>query len=298
MLLTIMCVIFSVKVTGQFKIIGNGNVGINTSTPAYKFDLNSKESRFFYADRNSLFINHFGNDPRLCSDNKVVFYKSDGSGFANIECQVCTQQADINLNENMRSLENKGLPTIEKLSGISFTLKNDKTKRIQIGLAAQAVEQVIPEAVFSNDSTKIKSLAYSAIIPYLVEAIKEQQSLIQDLQLELKSLKDQLVENNTISSALFEENHDASIKMASLDQNIPNPFSDKTRIGCYIPEQSKSSILYNYSINGTKLQEFNLEGKGKQFVTINGDSFNPGTYLYKLVIDGKEVDTRKMILRK
>jgi len=293
-----MYVIFSIKVSGQIKIINNGNVGVNTSLPAYKLDVYSKESRFYYSNRNSLFINHYGNDPRICSDNQVVFYKSDGSGFANIQCQVCTQQSDLSLNENIVSLENKGLSTVEQLMGVSFSLKNDKTKRIQSGLLAQEVEQVIPEAVFTNDSTKIKSLAYSAIIPYLVEAIKEQQSQIQNLKSELDSLKDQLVANNTISSSLFEVTPETSIVRATLDQNIPNPFNKETTIGCYIPEKSNSSILYNYSVNGTKLHELSINGKGKQFVTINGDSFDSGIYLYKLVIDGKEVDTRKMILKK
>jgi len=34
----------------------------------------------------------------------------------------------------------------------------------------------------TNDSTKQKSLSYSAIIPYLVEAIKEQQADIEELK--------------------------------------------------------------------------------------------------------------------
>ena len=43
---------------------------------------------------------------------------------------------------------------------------------------------------------------------------------------------------------------------------------------------------------------FNVNGKGKQTVTINGNSLEPGMYLYALVIDGKEVDTKRMILTK
>ena len=47
-----------------------------------------------------------------------------------------------------------------------------------------------------------------------------------------------------------------------------------------------------------QLQQYNITGKGKQTVTINGNSFEPGMYLYALVIDGKEVDTKRMILTK
>jgi hypothetical protein len=46
------------------------------------------------------------------------------------------------------------------------------------------------------------------------------------------------------------------------------------------------------------LQQYNVNGKGKQTVTIDGNGFEPGMYLYVLVIDGKEVDTKRMILTK
>jgi len=39
----------------------------------------------------------------------------------------------------------------------------------------------------TNDSTRQKSLAYSAIIPYLVEAIKEQQEMIEQLRVQIKN---------------------------------------------------------------------------------------------------------------
>jgi len=51
-------------------------------------------------------------------------------------------------------------------------------------------------------------------------------------------------------------------------------------------------------MNGTQLQQFSINGKGKQTVTFNGNSFVPGMYLYALVIDDKEVDTKRMILTK
>ena len=51
-------------------------------------------------------------------------------------------------------------------------------------------------------------------------------------------------------------------------------------------------------MQGTQLQQYNLTAKGKQEITINGNSFVPGMYLYSLVIDGKEIDTKRMILTK
>jgi hypothetical protein len=45
-----------------------------------------------------------------------------------------------------------------------------------------------------------------------------------------------------------------------------------------------------------QLQQNEIIGKGKQTVTISRYSFEPGMYLYTLVIDGKEVDTKRMML--
>jgi len=292
-------IFLSLGLLAQIKIIGNGNVGISTTTPAYQLDVNSKESRFFNTGKNALHINLNGLDPRLCSNKKIVFYKTDGSGFANIECQVSIQQADRNLNENITSLENLGLPTIEKLNGVSFSSKNDPAKRMQSGLFAQDVESAIPEAVFSNDSTKIKSLAYSAIIPYLVEAIKEQQSQIEKLQGIVAAVNEILTKKGLITSSfLFGSVRNMKDEKPQLDQNISNPFRNETSIGCFIPESTNNSFINIYSLNGIQLQQLKINGKGQQFVTIDGNSFVPGIYLYSLVVDGKEVDSRKMDVEK
>lgn len=47
----------------------------------------------------------------------------------------------------------------------------------------------------------------------------------------------------------------------------------ETRIGCFIPEASGTSVLYIYNMNGTQLQQYFVTGKGKQSVTIKGEQF-------------------------
>jgi hypothetical protein len=51
-------------------------------------------------------------------------------------------------------------------------------------------------------------------------------------------------------------------------------------------------------MNGTQLQQNNVNGKGKQIITISGNSLDPGMYLYALVVDSRVVDTKRMILTK
>lgn len=173
----------------QIKVASNGYVGIITATPAYKLDINSGESRSWYSTAQPLGITHWGNDPRITSGNKIVFYKTDASGYIDVECRTLYQYSDMNAKENIvpladdkTQLQESNIAIIEKLKGVNYNWKDDKDKKLQVGFLAQDVESVIPEAVITNDSTKIKSLAYTAIIPYLVEAIKEQQAQIEALK--------------------------------------------------------------------------------------------------------------------
>lgn len=294
MFLTMLVVFISSVVYAQIKVTGDGNIGINTTQPAYKLDINSMDTRSYYSGRNALHFNHYGLDPRLCSDDKIVFYRTDGTGYAKIESQFCLHPADRATKENIVSLRNKGLATISRLQGLSFNSKMDTVKKKESGFLAQDVETIIPEAVFTNDSTNSKSLNYNSIIPYLVEAIKEQQTQIKELTRKVANLQEVWNQN----SQRVVEPTNTILKEARLGQNTPNPFSLETKINCFIPASANSSYLYNFDVNGMQLQQFPITGKGDQVVTIDGTSMVPGIYFYSLIIDGQKVDTRKMILSK
>ena len=187
---------------------------------------------------------------------------------------------------------------LKKLQGVTYKKKIDRNdKKINhIGLIAQEVEKVLPDIVYT-DEHGVKGIAYQEIIPLLIEAIKDQQIQNEELR---NQIEDCCKKNESLKSASLTTGTTNSLaeNVAQLDQNIPNPFSKETRIGCFIPEVSGNSVLYIYNMNGTQLQQYSINGKGKQSVTINGSSFVPGMYLYALVIDGKEVDTKRMILTK
>jgi len=61
-------------------------------------------------------------------------------------------------------------------------------KERRIGFIAQEVEKVIPEAV-GKDEEGIYSVEYDAILPLLVEALKEQQKIIEKLEERINQLE-------------------------------------------------------------------------------------------------------------
>ena len=87
--------------------------------------------------------------------------------------------------------------------------------------------------------------------------------------------------------------NDSSIP-ATLDQNIPNPFSANTTINMHLTK----AVLYIYTMQGKQIQKLNINELGNTSATIDGYSLKAGMYLYTLIADGKEVDTKKMILTK
>ena len=75
------------------------------------------------------------------------------------------------------------------LNGYQYQWKDsNRNQNIQIGLLAQELEEVFPELVEKNEKG-IMSVNYSGMIPILLDAIKEQQQQIDDLQKQVNSLK-------------------------------------------------------------------------------------------------------------
>jgi len=96
--------------------------------------------------------------------------------------------SDVRL-KNVTGQITNALSSISKIRPIKFTWKSDLDNKPQVGLDAETVQSVIPEAVSSNklpsnlnDDTEYLSVRYTEIIPHLVSAIQEQQAIIEQLK--------------------------------------------------------------------------------------------------------------------
>ena len=81
---------------------------------------------------------------------------------------------------------NSNYPKEAPTDNIEIILMHDKNKRDAAGLIAQEVEKIIPEIVSEVDDSGYKQVDYKAIVPYLIEAIKEQQGQINKLKQQLR----------------------------------------------------------------------------------------------------------------
>ena len=263
----------------------------------------------------------------------LVFYVA-GDGSVYSKGSILTA-SDESYKENISSINNS-LNTIRQMRGVTYklkeqaaetvatanTLQNDvssdtlssqspvpveivnkikaEKKRKKSGFIAQELEEIFPEAVYTLPNGK-KAIAYTEIIPLLVEAIKEQQNEIDKQQNEIDELRQsKIVQTRSAIGAVDEQSDvnsllDEKLK-AKLYSNIPNPFKEQTTISFFIPETSSRASIHIYNLQGKQIKQINIEPKGNGSVTINGYELTPGMYMYSLIVDGQEVDTKKMIL--
>jgi hypothetical protein len=82
-----------------------------------------------------------------------------------------------------------------------------------------------------------------------------------------------------------------------LEQNIPNPFHENTTIKYYLPRDMRTASIIITDLSGVQMKQFDLSGgQGFGQVLISGGAFAAGTYIYTLTVDGKVVDSKRMVL--
>ena len=97
---------------------------------------------------------------------------------------------------------------------------------------------------------------------------------------------------NSSSSGIESAGNTASF---SVQQNIPNPFTEKTEIN-FSSENSSDVELKVYNMLGAVVYSNKLKSsKGNNKVVLYGDSFTPGVYMYS-VRNGNTVITKRMVV--
>jgi hypothetical protein len=310
-------------ITAQMTINSAGLVGLRT-TPitGNSLTVNIDQKVYFYSPsrNNGIIINNSGDNygGSICPySNHTGNIGTSLNAFNSIYSYTGSiTLSDKRQKENIRNITN-ALNIVSKLQGVKYDFKKEfsyndnliknskikekleKERKNKVGFIAQDVYKVLPEVVVYDDSTDVYGIVYDRVVPILVEAIKEQQAQIDSLKKLItkpkSSLKSQIITSENEISDI--STTDIS-SVASLDQNTPNPFNQSTQIEFYIPETLNNAELYIYDMNGTQLKSIPIYTKGKGNITVNGSELNAGMYLYTLIVDGKEVDTKRMILTK
>jgi len=214
------------------------------------------------------------------------------------------QASDIRYKKNIKKIDN-ALDKVLKLNGKSYLYRTDEfqssnfDKDTTLGFIAQEIAEIIPEAV-RIDSNGYYSMNYDQVIPVLVEAIKEQESKIEQLQSDLEYCCKVGINSNQKTENQNGINPDNSGNMNNsiLYQNIPNPFKESTTINYYLDNKTTQASIFIFDMQGTLLKSFDISNQGKGSIVVSAGELNAGMYMYSLVVDDKEIDTKRMILTK
>ena len=129
---------------------------------------------------------------RICQENGNVNFFVSRNGNAGLQGTLTQNTSDIRLKENITPIEN-ALEKVSSLSGFTYTwnqeakdagLRGDEHECLQVGVSAQDVQKVQPEAVKPSPVNREKyiTVQYERLVPLLIEAIKELKEEVEELK--------------------------------------------------------------------------------------------------------------------
>lgn len=110
-----------------------------------------------------------GNDIKLTINGSGITCTGDVVAFS-----------DKRVKENIRTIDN-ALSTVVKLRGVVYNRTDSEDKSEKIGVIAQEIQEVLPQVVQEQEDGML-GVSYGNITAVLIEAIKEQQSQIEELK--------------------------------------------------------------------------------------------------------------------
>ena len=124
--------------------------------------------------------------------NNDIYVGGNINIVGNSEATNHVSTSDRRLKKNIRVIKDC-ISKVKKIRGVNFTWIKDGRK--DFGVIAQDIEKVAPFAVHEKDDG-YKTVDYSKLSTLFINAIKEQQQIIEDQQSEIDGLKEQFEDLN------------------------------------------------------------------------------------------------------
>ena len=195
------------------------------------------------------------------------------------------KKREIEVDENiLNSMSEDELAALE----LERERAEQDAKQLHFGLIAQELQTIYPNLVTEGQDGML-AINYVELVPVLIQSIKELKQEINEMKGEGQIAKAPTA--TAITSATAEG------KTSALYQNTPNPFNGQTTIRFQIADGAHSAYVCIFDMQGKQLQRHDLSTSDNS-LTIDGTQLGAGMYLYTLIVDGMEIDTKRMILSK
>jgi len=217
--------------------------------------------------------------------------------------------SDEKLKDNINDEKNV-LEKLAQLNAVTYTYKSNKhlnlSSDLQHGFLAQNIEEVFPELVTTiqkpivykdnrqADIYEYKAVNYTGLISILTSSVLELNEKstadIQELNEKIEALENLIEDMKKQGSD--EETEEIGF---SLEQNRPNPFTDRTVINYTLPNNTKATITV-FDMSGKLIRDYNISNQKGQ-VIINASEIGKGLFIYALTSNNEVMISKKMIIR-
>jgi hypothetical protein len=166
-------------ITGDLVVTGNATMTGNVATNQIQ---NGSSAVQIPVANGNVYVDINGVDNVLTVAQTLLLMTGNISATGDVIATNFNNVSDASLKANVTPIVNAG-QTIDSLNGVGYDWINGSGHAY--GMIAQAVEEVLPEAVHT-DENGIKSVNYSMVIPFLVETVKELRQDIAEIRSQLK----------------------------------------------------------------------------------------------------------------
>jgi hypothetical protein len=197
---------------------------------------------------------------------------------------------------------------LQKIKPVWFQYNGEAgmpTGKTYVGVIAQEMQKIAPYMVgsFTYQDTTGKQSQYldydaNALSYILVNAVKEQQKQIEEKDARIESLEARIHRLEQLMSSQLPGSSAESDAAARLWQNEPNPTDGTTLIRFRIPRLARQVQISLYSVKGEQLKSFPITQRGEGQLSLDTATLPEGIYLYRLLIDGKQIDAKKLLLNR
>ena len=179
-----------VGITPLAKFHVNGTSLVRTTTGVGDFYLGNVGSNKYFRFHTNNSETFFGMNCgtvrwRQGSSTRFYFYPSTANMTIN---GTLTQNSDSRVKENVVEIDNC-ISKVQAMRGVYYNRTDFNTETTKVGVIAQEVEAVLPELILESPDDGLKSVAYAELTAVLINAIKEQQEIIEDLKTRITKLE-------------------------------------------------------------------------------------------------------------
>jgi len=298
----------------------NGNVG------------GASERVFLISSTGSLIVdNATAQDPNAVVESDYRLHVQ-GNAFKSEGGDLWNVLSDKRLKRNVKKYDG-GLDVIKQLNPVTYEYNGKagtKTGKEHIGVIAQELQRVAPHMVSTFHVTtaddggveyidgrldgeivtrtehEYLSINASSLKWMMVNAIQEQQQIIEAQNQETADLCEEVAELKEMIQAILNgqntdtnrQNIELNGRGAYLEQNQPNPFNSHTLIKYYVAEDATDAVVNIFDMNGQLIHSERIVKTGAGEIQIKAGTISAGTYSYSLVVDGRVLDTKRMVIAK